>query len=48
MDIFVISLERTPERKIIFDNYNSKYINYTYHKAVDGQTINIDTLEPTI
>jgi len=48
MDIFVISLERSLERKIIFDNYNSKYINYTYYKAVDGKTINIDTLDPTI
>jgi GR25 family glycosyltransferase involved in LPS biosynthesis len=48
MDIFVISLESSAERKIIFDNYNSKYIKYTYHKAVDGKTIVVDKLEPTI
>jgi glycosyl transferase family 25 len=48
MDIFVISLERTPERRIAFDNYNSQYINYTYHNAVDGATIDIDNLDKKI
>ena len=45
MEIFVISLERSPDRKETFDNYNSKYINYTYHNAVDGKLINLDKLD---
>jgi GR25 family glycosyltransferase involved in LPS biosynthesis len=48
IDIFVISLERSADRKRVFDAYNSKYINYTYHNAVDGKTINIDTLDEAI
>ena len=48
MDIFVISLERSTERKVIFDNYNSKYIKYTYHTAIDGNTLKIDTLDSSI
>ena len=43
MDIYVISLEKSGDRKQIFDNYNLKYIKYNYHKAVDGSTLqNID------
>jgi len=48
MEIFVISLERSTDRKVVFDNYNSKYIKYTYHTAVDGKTVNIDMLDSTI
>jgi GR25 family glycosyltransferase involved in LPS biosynthesis len=48
MDIFVISLEKSQDRKIMFDNYNSKYIKYTYHNAVDGNAIAIDTLSENI
>lgn len=48
MEIFVISLESSKERKVNFDNYNSKYIKYTYHNAVDGKQINIDKLDSTI
>jgi len=48
MDIFVISLERSSERKVIFDNYNSKYIKYTYYNAVDGKNININNLDPKL
>jgi len=48
MDIFVLSLDQSIERKLIFDNYNSKHITYTYHTAVDGKTIDIDALHPAI
>lgn len=48
MDIYVISLERSMDRKIVFDNYNSKYIKYTYFNAVDGKNINIDQLSKNI
>ena len=48
MDIFVISLESSSERKVTFDNYNSKYIKYTYHNAVDGKNININNLDPKL
>lgn len=48
MDIFVISLERSKDRRDIFDHYNSKYIKYTYHNAVDGKTLAIDQLDPSI
>jgi GR25 family glycosyltransferase involved in LPS biosynthesis len=48
MDIFVISLEKSSERKVTFDNYNSKYIKYTYHAAVDGKNININNLDPSL
>jgi glycosyl transferase, family 25 len=45
MDIFVISLDRSMDRKEVFDKHNSKYISYSYHKAVDGKTIPLDTLD---
>ena len=48
MDIFVISLEKTKDRKEIFDEYNSKYIKYTYHNAVDGKKIQIDDLDGNV
>ena len=48
MDIFVISLESSSERKVTFDNYNSKYIKYTYYNAVDGKNININNLDASI
>ena len=41
MDIFVISLESSTERKVTFDNYNSNYIKYTYHNAVDGKKLTL-------
>jgi len=48
MDIFVISLDRSSDRKNTFDNFNSKYIKYTYFTAVDGTKINVDTLSTNI
>ena len=48
MDIFVISLERSKDRKEIFDDYNSKYIKYIYHNAIDGKTLKIDDLDDNI
>ena len=48
MDIFVISLDRSSDRKNTFDNFNSKYIKYTYFTAVDGTKINVETLSTTI
>jgi glycosyl transferase family 25 len=48
MDIYVISLERSADRKIVFDNYNSKYIKYTYFNAIDGNNININKLDKRI
>ena len=48
MDIFVISLETSKNRKEIFDNYNSRYINYSYFNAINGKTLNIDTLDENI
>lgn len=44
MHIFVISLEKSTDRRTKFDNMNSKYIQYTYHNAVDGSKLNIDHL----
>ena len=48
MDIFVISLDRSGDRKNTFDNNNSKYIKYTYFNAVDGNKIKIDRLSKNI
>ena len=48
MEIFVISLKSSNDRKITFDNYNSKYINYTYFDAVNGKEIEIETLDSRI
>jgi len=49
MDVFVISLERSQDRKTTFDKFNSKFINnYTFHKAVDGNTIRILDLDHSI
>ena len=48
MDIFVINLERSKDRREKFDAFNSKYIKYSYYNAVDGKTLVIDKLEPSI
>lgn len=48
MDVFVISLERSSDRREIFDRYNSNYLKYTYHTAVDGATLDIATLDTKI
>jgi GR25 family glycosyltransferase involved in LPS biosynthesis len=49
MDIFVISLKRSTDRRSEFDKNNSKYIsNYTYFDAVDGKTLNINELPDNI
>jgi GR25 family glycosyltransferase involved in LPS biosynthesis len=49
MDIFVISLQRSHDRKLYFDSNNSKYMTkYTYWDAVDGKTIDISKLDETI
>lgn len=45
MDIFVISLKRSQDRKNEFDKNNSQYLkNYTYFEAVDGKTIDVNSL----
>jgi GR25 family glycosyltransferase involved in LPS biosynthesis len=45
MDIFVISLKRSQDRRDEFDKNNSKYIEkYTFHDAIDGKTINSNEL----
>ena len=48
MEIFVISLEKSKERKDTFDKYNSKYINYSYHTAIDGSKIIIEDLDKKV
>ena len=49
MDIFVISLQRSGDRKLFFDANNSKYITkYTYWNAVDGKTLDINKLDQNI
>jgi GR25 family glycosyltransferase involved in LPS biosynthesis len=49
MDIFVISLKISADRRVEFDKNNSKYINkYTYFDAIDGKTININQLDDKI
>lgn len=49
MDIFVISLKRSQDRRDEFAKNNSKYIsNYTFFDAVDGKTLNINKLENDI
>jgi len=47
-DIYVISLERSKDRREIFDNYNSKYIKYSYFNAVDGNELNVNSLPRNI
>lgn len=48
MNIYVISLERSKDRRDIFDSNNSKYIKYTYHNAVDGKLLNLNDLDKQI
>ena len=48
MDIYVISLERSKDRRDIFDSNNSKYIKYTYHNAVDGKLLNLNDVNKQI
>ena len=48
MNIYVISLERSKDRRDIFDSNNSKYIKYTYHTAVDGKLLNLNDLDKQI
>jgi len=49
MDIFVISLESSQDRKADFDKNNKKYLkNYQYHSAVNGKNLNVETLDKTI
>ena len=48
MNIFVINLERSEDRRIEFDKNNSKYIKYTYSKAIDGRTIDINCVDEKI
>ena len=45
IDIYIISLKRSSDRKIIFDNYNSQYIKkYNYFEAVDGSSLDLSKL----
>lgn len=49
MEVFVISLERSANRRDTFDMYNSKYIKkYTYHTAVDGKSLDVNNLDNKI
>ena len=49
MDIFVISLKRSQDRRVEFDKNNSKYIGkYTFYDAIDGKTINSNELNGNI
>jgi GR25 family glycosyltransferase involved in LPS biosynthesis len=48
LDIFVINLERSTDRRKQFDEYNSKHINYTYHKAIDGKDLDINSISPSL
>ena len=38
MEIYVINLKSSSDRRSAFDKMNSKYIDYTYFKAIDGNT----------
>lgn len=44
---FVISLDRRPERKEVFDQNNQKYLThgYEYFSAVDGKSLDYETLK---
>jgi glycosyl transferase family 25 len=49
MEVFVINLEESTDRKKLFDEYNSEYIgNYNYFNAVNGKKINISELSKDI
>jgi len=49
MDIYVISLKRSEDRRKTFDYYNSKHLNkYEYIDAVDGKTLDINNLDEKI
>lgn len=42
---FIISLQRSQDRREIFNKYNSKYIkDYEFFDAIDGQTLDINDL----
>ena len=48
MEIFVISLKRSQDRRDAFDKNNSAYIpKYTYFDAIDGSTLS-DSFDPAI
>ena len=42
MEIFVISLSKSLDRKIQFDKLNKNIINYKYFDAIDGKNIKKD------
>ena len=49
MDIFVISLKRSQDRRDLFNKSNSEFItNFVFHDAVDGKTLNIEQLNGQI
>jgi GR25 family glycosyltransferase involved in LPS biosynthesis len=48
MEIFVINLKKSNERRREFDNNNLKFIKYTYHDAIEGDKININELDKHI
>jgi GR25 family glycosyltransferase involved in LPS biosynthesis len=49
MDIYVISLKRSEDRRKTFNFYNSKHLNnYKFIDAVDGKTLDIDHLDERI
>ena len=43
MDIFVISLKKSLDRRKKFDKLNKEYIEYEYFDAIDGNTIGKNT-----
>jgi glycosyl transferase family 25 len=49
LDIFVINLKRSTDRREQFDKNNSKYIHkYNFHEAVDGNQLEINKLPSNI
>lgn len=43
MDIHVISLKKSIDRRNAFDKLNKQYIKYKYYDAIDGSTLDVNT-----
>ena len=45
LDIHVISLKRSQDRKVLFEKNNSKYLHkYFFYEAVDGNQLDINKI----